>query len=206
MSIYPNIYTSDKYEKGQEHKYRTVGGIAFSSNGYMKNDYGDERKNREKIKRELQQWDYIHSQLKKIFLNDRALHLYSHYGITRINIHMNNCTLSQDLTAIPYKSNITCSLCASITPEQDKYTMVYEFLKKKIGPDCSRLVVYETLGMDAKASKDKDESNIISRYHNYFYNSKEMCEMRELYKSYDEHYQIYGTFATPKKDHFVQIN
>lgn len=211
MSHYENVYTSDQYVQGDERDSYTKrisnlnrvkrfdSGTSYFNTGY------DEIQKREQKKMDIQKYDFVNEELRKIFMTDRALHLYSHFGINRITLNLGSCGFYRDLKSIPYKSNITCSMCTNITPEQDKYVMVYEFLKKKIGPDCARLVVYQTVGMDHDTSKNNEQSNIKYRISNYFSYNEEYLKLKELYKSYDVPFYVHGHVDTPTTNCYIDI-
>lgn len=138
---------------------------------------------------------YLEKVIEKIFLNDHAIHFLNHLKIDSIGFSVCSHSFHKYLTHLPYKNNLTCGLCdeekrenADRKKECNKYTMIYEFLKKKIGPDCSRLVVYKTLEEDIKISttikpetKINDITNKLYKY--FMYSNYAFSKYTSLYSN-----------------------
>lgn len=138
---------------------------------------------KELLKQKLHDIQFLEEQVDKIMYNQEMRHFLSHYDIVNCSFTCppNGYTFHPTYENKPYKNNYSCNKCNEIVTDLNKYQMVYEFLKKKIGPDCSRLVTFRTLNMD----KDNAEKKPIETYKyeitKYMLADKNFNDFRKMY-------------------------
>jgi len=137
--------------------YRT-----FNNSNYSRNEKTDEELNREK----LNDPEYCRERSLKLVKDDKLIHMLKHHGVQELVIYLENSIVQLNLELYPCKKNLECGYCKDHNNLAKKYEMVHNYLKTKIGPDCSRLVVYKTVEMDNKNDTDwkKHTYNIIYGY------------------------------------------
>lgn len=137
--------------------YRT-----FNNSNYSINEKTDEELDREK----LNDPKYCKNIGSQLIDDDKLIHMLKHFNVIRLDILVNHYMFSIQIKIHPIKKNIECGYCKDIKSIAEKYQMVHNFLKTKIGPDCSRLVVYETFKSDMEDDCDIERQikNIIFEY------------------------------------------
>lgn len=126
--------------------------------GYHKSDYPNQFPEHQK-KQELT-FEEVDKIFMKAVTDKNMLHIFGHYKIERIVMMFCGSSYHMQIDKLPQNATITCDLCKDGIVNKDKYVMVYEYLKKKIGPDCARLVTFQTLEKDIEIEKSPVDRSV----------------------------------------------
>jgi hypothetical protein len=150
---------------------------------------------KEILKQKLNDYTYVEQLIDDVFLNPKSIHFLNHYGIKSYNIQCGPFSLNKSIEKIPYKNNYACHKCDQIVTDLNKYEMIYNFLKKKIGPDCSRLVTFRTLNLDKDETAKTPLETKKYEIESYFLYDDKMNNLRKIYSSCEQVFNISVTMT-----------
>jgi len=134
--------------------------------------------------------------MNKIINNDKMRHLLDHYDIRKVSLFWEQYDYNIPIYRSAFDNNKNCLICKNQNRDTSpKYLMIYGFLKKKIGPDCARLITFQTLEKDYLLSKNnkqtKDEEKEQYQYIcSLIFSNKLHPEFMELVNEYTSTYGI----------------
>jgi hypothetical protein len=149
---------------------------------------------KEKNKILIKDYKYLKKLVDELFSDNAVRHFLNHYGIERYSCNLGErgeC-FSGKLKNVPFKNSYVCDLCNNFINEVNKYEMVYNFLKTKIGPDCARIVVFKTLNEDK--IKAKDIQTIKYEMSNYFLENNIIGKIRDIFNDANIMMNMYISF------------
>jgi hypothetical protein len=154
---------------------------------------------KQELKLEYKNYPFMSGVIYEMMAQEKIRHFLSHYDITNYRIFIEGYEYYYNFEHEAINNNLKCKKCKDVYDIVAKYNMVHKFLKTKIGPDCSRQVVYEALKEDRKEDMNLKHSIQKMELENFFYFNELIIKYFRKYNVIERNRYIHMRFQGKNK-------